>query len=288
MKRTNLVSVVGMGLWFALAAMATAGQPAGGKLKVLVYGGGSVHDFKGINQVVLETLGACPRLELTSVTDTLIPAPAAAPGAKPARPEIKSALDEMIAKLPQHDVLFFHHTGGKLTAQQEDALCGAIASGKGYVGVHSAADSFKQNAKYMDMVGGMFRTHPAYQNIPTTVLVADHPITRGLPREFTVKDEQYILKFDPAKIHVLCDAPYEIKEYKQVVEQKGGREIKTRVATGKILESGRMPAVWTKSWEKGRVAYISFCHDAPATRQELVGKLVLQSVLWAGTPGPVK
>ena len=27
--------------------------------------------------------------------------------------------------------------------------------------------------------------------------------------------------------------------------------------------------------------YISFCHDAKATRQDLVKKLVLQGVLWA-------
>ena len=188
----------------------------------------------------------------------------------------------MLARLPQYDVLFFHYTGGKFTPQQEDALCGAIASGKGFVGIHSAADSFKQNAKYMDMIGGSFRTHPAYQPIPTTVLDPAHPIVQGLPKEFSVTDEQYILKYDAAKLHVICDAPYKIMEYKVTVEKKGDKEIKTRVATGKVLEEGRMPAVWTKSWEKGRVAYISFCHDAKATRQDLVKKLVLQSVLWAG------
>jgi type 1 glutamine amidotransferase len=265
-----------------LSAPASAADPAAKKIKVLVYGGGSVHDFKAINQVVMETLGACPQLELTSITDTVIPAPPAEPGQPPARPQIKSALDAMLAQLPQCDVLFFHHTGGKLTPAQEDALCGAIASGKGFVGIHSAADSFKQNAKYMDMIGGSFRTHPAYQPIPTTVLDSAHPIVKGIPAEFSVTDEQYFLKYDPAKVHVLCDAPYKLMEYKMVDKEKGGKTVKTRVATGKILEQGRMPNVWTKPCDKGRVVYISFCHDAKAARQPIVKQLLLQSVLWAG------
>jgi uncharacterized protein len=265
----------------ATVASLTSAQPNAKKIKVLVYGGGSVHDFRGINQAVMEILGACPELELTSVTDTLIPAPAPKPGEPAARPTVVSQLDQMLAKLPQYDVLFFHHTGGRLTAQQEEALCGAIAAGKGFVGIHSAADSFKQNAKYMEMIGGSFRTHPSYGPINATVHRPEHPIMKGLPRSFTVQDEQYILKHDPAKLNVLCDAPYKLVEYKMIVEQKGGKEVKTRKATGKIAEEGIMPAVWTKPWEKGRVAYISFCHDAKATRQEPVAKIVLQAVLWA-------
>lgn len=269
-------------LFILLGTMAGAADAPARKIKVLVYGGGSVHDFRGINQAAMEILGACPQLELTSVTDTVRPAPKAQPGEPPARPVIESALDAMLAKLPQADVLFFHHTGGRLTAEQEKALCGAIASGKGYVGIHSAADSFKQNAMYMEMVGGSFRTHPAYGPIDVTVHQPDHPIAKGLARSFTIQDEQYILKCDPARLNVIADAPYKLLEYKIVVEQKNGREVKTRKATGKIAETGVMPAVWTKSWDKGRVAYISFCHDAKATRQEPVAKLVLQAVLWAG------
>jgi type 1 glutamine amidotransferase len=67
-----------------------------------------------------------------------------------------------------------------------------------------------------------------------------------------------------------------------VDKEKGGKTVKTRVATGKILEQGRMPNVWTKPWDKGRVVYISFCHDAKAARQPIVQQLLLQSVLWAG------
>lgn len=274
--------VVGMLIVAVTVSCQAADASSPKKIKVLAYGGGVIHDFRGINEVVMEIFKACPRVEATSVTDTITPAPAARPGEKPAQPKIVSALDQMLAQLPQYDVLFFHYTGGRLTPQQEETLCGAIASGKGFVGVHSAADSFKQNAKYMDMIGGSFRTHPAYQPIPTTVLDPAHPIVKGLPKEFSVTDEQYIVKHDLAKLHVICDAPYKIMEYKMVTETRGGKEVQVRKATGKTLEEGRMPAVWTKPWEKGRVAYISFCHDAKATRQELVKKLVLQAVLWAG------
>jgi len=267
---------------FGISPARTA-EPAK-KIRVLVYGGGVIHDFKGIHEAVMEFLGPCPQLELTALTDMVLPPPPAAPGTKPPRPGLKSALDDMIAKLPQCDVLFFHYTGGKLTPEQENALCGAIASGKGFVGIHSAADSFKQNPKYMEMIGGSFRTHPAYQDIPVTVVDASHPVTNGLPKEFVVKDEQYILKYDPGKIQVLCDAPYKILEYAMKVETKNGKEVKTRVPTGKTTEEGRMPAVWVKPWEKGRVVYISLGHDARAVRQDLVKKLILQGILWAGNP----
>jgi type 1 glutamine amidotransferase len=273
--------LMGLLLVFLNAGIGAAATPAG-KIQVLVYGGGSVHDFRGINAAVMEILGRCPQLELTAVTDTVLPAPQAKPGEPAPRPVIHSALDAMLAKLPQSDVLFFHHTGGKLTPEQEQALCGAIASGKGFVGVHSAADSFKQNATYMEMIGGSFRTHPAYGPIDVTVHQPEHAIAKGLPERFTIQDEHYILKHDRSKLNVIADAPYKLLEYKMVVEQKDGKEVKTRKATGKIAETGIMPAVWTKTWDKGRVAYISFCHDAKATRQEPVAKLVLQAVLWAG------
>jgi type 1 glutamine amidotransferase len=255
------------------------------KIKVLVYGGGVIHDFKGINQAVMEILGACPRVEAVSVTDNLIPAPPAKPGEQAQKPTVESKLDEAIAKLADCDVLFVHHTGGKLTEAQEKAICDAIASGKGFVGIHSAADSFKQNAKYIEMLGGVFIKHPAYGDINAVVLDPDHPIVKDVPKEFTVKDEQYLLKYDPAKIHVLCEAPYKYPIQKEIVERKDGKEVKKRVPTGEV-ETGRMPAVWIKNWEKGRVVYISFCHDRKATEQEVVKKIILQAVLWAGTLVP--
>ncbi len=271
-------SIVGCGKVFA--------QEAGDvKIKVLVYGGGVIHDFKGINAAVMETLGACPQFELTSVTDGLEPPPPAEPGKPAPKPIVKSNLDEMLAKLPQCDVLFFHHTGGKLTPEQEKTLCDAIASGKGFVGIHSAADSFKQNTTYIEMIGGVFRTHPPYGPIVTTVLDPAHPIMKDVPKEFTITDEQYILKHDPATMTILAEAPYKLMKYKEVVEtDKDGKEVKKRVRTDEVAEEGKMAAVWVKPWQKGRVVYVSFCHDAKAAQQEIVKKILVQSVLWAGTP----
>jgi type 1 glutamine amidotransferase len=274
----NMLTLAVLCLLVVSGGHAAEGQDR--KIRVLVYGGGVIHDFRGIHAAVMDLLKSHPQLEVTGLTDTFLPFPPAAPGTRPLQ-VLRCALDNMIARLPQCDVLFFHYTGGRLTPEQEKAFCDAIGSGKGFVGIHSAADSFKQNKTYMDMIGGMFRTHPAYQGIPVTVLDENHPITRGLPKNFTVKDEQYILKYDP-NVKVLCDAPYKIPEYSTRTETRGGKEVKVRVPTGKVSEEGRMPAVWTKPWQKGRVVYISLGHDAPAVKQELVGKLILQGILWAG------
>jgi hypothetical protein len=290
MRATRLLAVAAVCALTAFGTIAkqtqTQAQDAGGKkIKVLVYGGGVIHDFKGINQAVMEILGAYPQLEPTSITDTLEPPPPAEPGKPAPKPVVKSALDEMLAKLPQYDVLFFHHTGGKMTPEQEKTFCDLIASGKGYVGIHSAADSFKSNAKYIEMIGGSFIKHPAYGEINVTVRDPEHPIMKDIPREFTVRDEQYLLKHDPAKLHVLADAPYKFVVTKEVVENKDGKEVKRRVPTGEV-ETGVMPCVWVKPWEKGRVVYISFCHDVKAVQQDVVKKILAQSVIWGGTPTP--
>ena len=79
-----------------------------------------------------------------------------------------------------------------------------IASGKGYVGVHSAADSFRECPEYRAMVGGYFVTHPRYRDYQVSIVDTEHPITEGLD-ETVVTDEQYILDYDPRN-HVLASA----------------------------------------------------------------------------------
>ena len=79
-------------------------------------------------------------------------------------------------------------------------------------------------------------------------------ITRGL-RDFTLRDtEQYYLHVDPSN-HVLATTSFE--------------------------DGVVMPAVWTRRWGQGRVAYASFGHtfkdfDIPEARE-----IIERSLLWA-------
>ena len=185
------------------------------KIKTLLFAGGSIHDWKGCGEAVEECLKRCAELELAKVEDDL------------------SVLEA--PKLDPYELLVFYYTVGEISEAQKNGLLDWVASGKGYVGIHSAADSFRECPEYRAMVGGWFVTHPHFRQYQVSVLDAEHPITEGLD-EFMVEDEQYITDYDP-RVHVLATALY-----------KG-------IAR---------PVAWTKPWGKGKVFYLALGHDPEA------------------------
>ena len=107
------------------------------------------------------------------------------------------------------------------------------------------------------MIGGHFVGHPHVGDY-TVEIVKDHAITKGLPKSFPYKSEEYYLMVDPG-IEILAEADY--------------------THEGKTT---RMPIAWTKQWGKGRVFYSSLGHDPrefddhPASLQ-----LAIQGLCWA-------
>lgn len=152
-------------------------------------------------------------------------------------------------------------TMGRLTEQQESTLCAAVAGGVGLAGWHGTmGDAFRTNVDYQRMTGGQFVGHPGDIQPAYDVHIVDseHPITKGL-NDFTMRDtEQYYMHVDPSN-HVLATTTFD---------------------HGVV-----MPAVWTRTWSRGRVAYASFGHtqkdfDVTAARQ-----IVQRSMLWASRSG---
>jgi len=219
------------GLWTASTGKAAETAPA--KIQTLVLSGGEIHDYKGNGQAVLEALRGREEFEVTYV---------------------ENDLNALVAPhLDPYEVLIFFYTVGTLTDAQKNGLLNWVASGKGFVGFHSAADSFRDCPEYRAMVGGHFITHPAYRDYQVSVVKSDHPIVQGLPDEFMVRDEQYILDYDP-RVNVLANALYQ------------GRA---------------MPVAWTKSWGRGRVFYLALGHDPAACRHEMFRELLRRGALWA-------
>jgi type 1 glutamine amidotransferase len=204
------------------------------KIKLLLFTGGEIHDYKGCGEAILDALKQASHFEITRVENDL------------------SALEA--PKLNPYDVIVFYYTVGTLSAAQEKGLLDFVASGKGFVGIHPAADSFRNCSEYRAMVGGSFVTHPHYRQYQVSVTDSEHPITKEL-EEFFVTDEQYILAYDP-RVRVLCYA----------------------------LWKGRaMPVAWTKDWGKGRVFYLALGHDPQACRDNNFRLLLERGALWAVT-----
>ena len=206
------------------------------RINTLVFAGGAIHDWKGCSDTAIDWLSQRDEFEITKVEEDL---------------------DALVApNLDPYDLIVFYYTIGEISDAQKNGLLNHIASGKGYVGIHSAADSFRECPEYRAMVGGHFTTHPRYRDYQVNVVDSEHPITEGLD-EFMVTDEQYILDYD-RRVHVLASA---------------------------LWKGDAMPVAWTKSWGEGRVFYLALGHDANACQHEMFGTLLQRGALWAGTPG---
>ncbi|MGQ9730156.1 MAG: ThuA domain-containing protein [Candidatus Zipacnadales bacterium] len=201
-------------------------------IRTLLFAGGTIHDFAGCADVIEAVLQSMPELKVTRVNDDL------------------SVLEA--PRLEPYDLIVFYYTVGEITDGQKNGLLNWVASGKGYVGIHSAADSFRECPEYRAMVGGWFVTHPHFRQYQVSILDPQHPITEGLD-EFMVEDEQYVTDYDPRN-HILATALY-----------KG-------VA---------MPVAWTKSWGKGRVFYLALGHNPEACQHETFQLLLKRGCLWA-------
>ncbi len=204
------------------------------KIKTLLFCGGEIHDFKGCGDVIEPILKGMDELDVTRVDDDL--SVLEAPGLDP------------------YDLIIFYYTVGEITDAQKNGLLNWVASGKGYVGIHSAADSFRGCPEYRAMVGGWFVTHPHYREYQVSIVDPEHPITRGLD-EFVVTDEQYITDYDP-RVDILASA---------------------------LWKGDKMPVAWTKAWGEGKVFYLALGHDPNACKHEQFAVLLQRGCLWAAT-----
>ena len=167
-----------------------------------------------------------------------------------------------------------------MSSIEKDELAGlttAVAAGTGLAGWHGGiADSYRNAADYLHMIGGQFACHPpkaaeervggqADYFVPYRVEVApsalDHPITRGIA-DFDLVTEQY---------WVLTDA------YNDVLA--------TTTLAARPWDPWQRPvtspAIWTREWGRGRVFVCTPGHDLDVLRDENVTTIIERGLLWA-------
>ena len=202
------------------------------KIKTLLFAGGEIHDWKGCGEVVEATLRAAGDFDLTRVNEDL------------------SILES--PKLDPYDVIVFYYTVGSIRDAQKNGLLDWVASGKGFVGIHCAGDSFRDCPEYRAMVGGCFVTHPRYRDYQVSVTDPEHPITEGLD-EFMVTDEMYVTDYD----------------------------LRNQILASSLWKGKAIPVAWTKPWGAGRVFYLALGHDPKACGQEIFSQLLVRGARWA-------
>jgi hypothetical protein len=169
------------------------------------------------------------------------------------------------------DAVVFYTTGelDMDDSQKADLISFVKEDGKGFVGVHSAPDTFYKWPEYGEMLGGYFDGHP-WNTFPAPVLIEDptSPMTKHFSsKEFVQLDEIYQARnYSRENVRVLM----RLNEDKLNLSQKG------------IKRTDKDWAVtWIKSYGKGRVFYSSLGHTFEAWDNPEIQKMYLEAVKWA-------
>lgn len=156
-------------------------------------------------------------------------------------------------------------------------LRAAVEAGTGLAGWHGGiADSYRDSADYLQLVGGQFACHPSREpgglvgderdnfithRVDVLPSAADHPITAGID-SFDLVTEQY---------WVLSD------DYDDVLA--------TTTVQARACDAWRRPvvspAVWTRRWGRGRVFVATPGHSPEVLRTPQVRTIVERGMQWA-------
>jgi uncharacterized protein len=170
--------------------------------------------------------------------------------------------------LKNYDAVVFYTTGElPMSEEQKAALMEFVRGGKGFVGIHSATDTFYKWADYGSMIGGYFDGHPWHQDITVRVEDRSSPATRHLPASFALKDEIYQFKdWSRSDVHVLLSLdPSSVDLTKPNVKR-----------TDKDFA-----LAWTKNVGKGRMFYTALGHEAAVWQDERFQQHLVGGIKWA-------
>ena len=157
-----------------------------------------------------------------------------------------AAADFTKANLQNYDIVMFYTTGSLPIAEADRDYFfkeWLPARGHGFIGFHSAADTYGDYQPYWDMVGGTFNGHPwnAGDTVTISVHEPEHPTMRSFGKEFTIKDEIYQYKnWQPEKVRVLMSLDM------------------TRC---KPSAAYHVPVAWVKTYGEGRVYFNNLGHN---------------------------
>lgn len=190
--------------------------------------------------------------------------------------------------LAQFDSIIFYTTGdltieGKdgqppMTAEGKQAIFDYVKSGKGFIGIHSASDTFHTDGEmqkgpsryvnhgekadpYICFLGGEFITHGAQQDGTNKIVNPAFPGFENAGETFTMMEEWYSLKDFRSDIHALTiiDSP----------EMKGA-----------MYERPPFPTTWARAEGDGRVYYTALGHREDVWTNELFQNMLVGAVKW--------
>jgi uncharacterized protein len=246
--------------FIALVGSAAAIQPLGARadrpperILYFTYSAGYRHDAIPLSKAILTQLGRnSGAFEVTATEDTS---------------------EFSTENLERYAAVMFYTTGElPMSGGQKAALLNFVRSGRGFLGVHSATDTFHAWPDYLDLIGGYFNGHPWHQGVTIEVADAADPVVAFLGNSLQLKDEIYqISDFDYRGSRVLLRLDQSSVDL--------GR-------TGVHQRFYGWPLAWKRSFGEGRVFYTALGHEASVWQDPRYQRLLTNAVLWSTRRSP--
>lgn len=166
-------------------------------------------------------------------------------------------------------VVFLNPTGDAIGEDGQKAFEKFMKKGKGFVGIHAAADCEYDWPFYGNLVGGYFKIHPPAQKATVVFENHDHPAMKPFKRmkSYTTFDEWYTFKENPRpKVNVLATLD------ESSIKKSGNGQWKM----------GDHPIIWWNENDGVRSLYTGFGHTHEAFQDKKIIEHITNAINWAG------
>ncbi len=170
--------------------------------------------------------------------------------------------------LKNYDAVMFNTTGElPMTDAQKKDFIDFVRGGHGFIGVHSATDTFYMWGEFGELIGGYFNGHPWHQMVTVDVADPTSPLVSFLGKSFQINDEIYqVSDFQAKDSHVLLRLdPSSVDLHKE----------------GVMHRYYGWPIAWTRPFGKGRVYYNGLGHDDWVWNDQRYQEMLLNGIKWA-------
>ena len=170
-------------------------------------------------------------------------------------------------------IVFLLTTGDVLNTNQQQAMERFIQAGKGFMGIHSAADTEYDWPWYMQLVGRNFVTHPDVQTAKLSVIDRNFPGLSNMADTLLWTDEwyEYSKEHSPNLHYILSvdETSYRLDADWHKIKAKGMGDFH--------------PVAWYQYYDGGRSFYTGLGHMSATYSSTLFLEHLYGGLYWAAT-----
>ncbi len=251
MRRREFIALLGSAA--AIQPLGARAERALSRILYFTYSAGYRHEVIPLSKAILTQLGTnSGAFEASATEDTS---------------------EFSTENLKRYAAVMFYTSGElPMSDAEKTALLNFVRSGGGFLGVHSATDTFYNWPDYLDLIGGYFNGHPWHQTVTLEVVNPGDPLVAFLGNSLQIEDEIYqISDFDYRGSHVLLRV-----DQRSVDLNKAGVH---RRFYG-------WPLAWTRYYGQGRVFYTALGHEASVWQDARYQRILTNAILWSMRGSP--